>query len=227
MARLQDTENSSKLSPSVFLVPQPCPPWTPSYPALDLATLPFQSPKRMRIYLWGRNFCNYWMQIVIKVVLVDSGAARLGCRQMWWYRCLCRLLVSGGGFSQRYKSHKIHSPHSIQPVGCLHQPFPLCCLSRGTCNVSPHWWPSYFGTFKYHHTILSPLQHRGRCSQLRFWPLLLPSSWRCPDSDPAARTHEPTKPETLLAEVASEHALRLCPPALPETLFFVVSIMLS
>ena len=55
---LQDTEHSSNLSPSAFLVPQLCPPRTPSYPTLDLPTWPFQSPKRMRISE-VIFFCNY------------------------------------------------------------------------------------------------------------------------------------------------------------------------
>ena len=38
---------------------------------------------------------------------------------------------------------------------------------------------------------------------------------------------EPAKPDTLLAKVASEHALRLHPPTPSETVFLVVTIMLS
>ena len=49
MTRSQDMANSSNLSSSVFLVPQPCLPCTPSYPALDLSTWPFQSTKSIRI----------------------------------------------------------------------------------------------------------------------------------------------------------------------------------
>ena len=45
MSRSHDTENSSILSPYVFLVPQPCPSCISAYPALDLPTWQFQYPR--------------------------------------------------------------------------------------------------------------------------------------------------------------------------------------
>ena len=60
MTRSQDMTNSSNLSPSVFLVPQPCLPCTPSYPALDLSTWPFQSTKSIRISGVGISATTGW-----------------------------------------------------------------------------------------------------------------------------------------------------------------------
>ena len=51
------------------------------------------------------------------------------------------------------------------------------------------------------------------------WYSTLQPGWAC--------TRKPAKLKTLLAEVSSEHARPLHPPAPPETTFFVMTIMLS
>ena len=129
MTSLQNTTNSSSnLLPSVFTVPEPWTLCTFSYSALDLMTLPFWSPKRMRISEVG----SPW-----------------------------RLLIPKGWFILRCKHH-IHSPHSIQPVRCLHRPFHLCCLFRRTCHMNPCQWASHFAPYKHHHPIVAPVGSRGR-----------------------------------------------------------------
>ena len=60
MTRLQDMANPSKLSPSVFLVPQPCPPCTPTYTALHSPSRTFQSSTRMRIIEVGISATTGW-----------------------------------------------------------------------------------------------------------------------------------------------------------------------
>ena len=112
---------------------------------------------------------------------------------------------------------QLHSLPSIQPVGCLNHLFPLCYLSRRTFRMNPFQWASYFIPIFF---LMVP----------RFSALNL-SIFECSHNlprwpDPAAHTREPAKPETLLAEVASERALRLRPPAPSESVLPVVTITL-
>ena len=134
---------------------------------------------------------------------------------------------------------QIRSSPSIQPVGYLCHPFPLCCLFRRTFNVSPCLWASYFRTYKDQHHLIC-------CTAQRSIPLLLKVSNTSPTFFLVVpRFNEPNlsvlegshnlsqwpdlatctrEPETLLVSVASEHNPRLHLQAPHETVFLGVTI---
>ena len=178
MTSWQNTVNSSNLCPSLF----PGPHIHHALPHIQHWICRHDHSSHLRDReSRGRNFCKYWKALIIEVVLFGIGVVRLGGIDK--YDGIDILVDCNGWFCLKCETHQIHSSPSIQTVGCLHCPFPLCCLSRRTCNVSPCQWASYFGTYKYHHPILSPVQCRGQSSfLLKVLKPLHPSPWWCPAS---------------------------------------------
>ena len=221
MTFLQDMANSDNLSPSSFLEPQPCSPWSPSYPSLELPTWSFQSPKRMRVSELG-----IWR-------LLD-GARHRSCsfrhrwgqpgkhRQTGCYRCVWRWLAAGECCILRCEPHQLRSPPSVQPVGCLHHPPPLVacpeklvtwewhhlkllpshCLPWASCQIrkiAGAHAPGMPGTFSPPLRVSDPDMHHGTCVMHVPWCMLgsLNSSfrwsWRQGNTFPAFLAHaQPT-----------------------------------